>query len=137
MLDQTRLPIEEVMLRPKTVEAVFEAIKMLRVMGGPCDRNCWCLWTGHRHAAPARPHLARISLEAERQADYLNSARPTAVNLSWALKRMIGTLNDQQDSETAYQVLLEEAKIIHEEDRKLCRGIGENGLSLIEEGMES
>ena len=53
--------------------------------------------------------LPEFLLEAERQADYLNSARPTAVNLSWALKRMIGTLNDQHESESAYQVLLEEA----------------------------
>ncbi|MGB1834835.1 MAG: S-methyl-5-thioribose-1-phosphate isomerase, partial [bacterium] len=135
MLDQTRLPIEEVMLRPKTVEAVFEAIKMLRVRGAPAIgiAGAYGLVIAMQHQRDLT--WPEFLLEAERQADYLNSARPTAVNLSWALKRMIGTLDDQQDSETAYQVLLEEAKIIHEEDRKLCRGIGENGLSLIEEGM--
>ena len=135
MLDQTLLPIEEVMLRPKTVEAVFEAIKMLRVRGAPAIgiAGAYGLVIAMQHQRDLT--WPEFLLEAERQADYLNSARPTAVNLSWALKRMIGTLNDQHESETAYQVLLEEAKLIHEEDRKLCRGIGENGLSLIEEGM--
>ena len=135
MLDQTHLPIEEVMLRPKTVEAVFEAIKMLRVRGAPAIgiAGAYGLVIAMQHQRDLT--WPEFLLEAERQADYLNSARPTAVNLSWALKRMIGKLNDQHDSETAFQVLLEEAKVIHEEDRKLCRGIGENGLSLIEEGM--
>ena len=135
MLDQTRLPIEEVMLRPTTVDAVFEAIKMLRVRGAPAIgiAGAYGLVIAMQHQRDLT--WPEFLLEAERQADYLNSARPTAVNLSWALKRMIGTLNDQQDSETAYQVLLKEAKLIHEEDRKLCRGIGENGISLIEEGM--
>ena len=90
MLDQTRLPIEEVMLRPKTVEAVFEAIKSLRVRGAPAIGIA-----GAYGLVIAMQHMRNLTwpeflLEAERQADYLNSARPTAVNLSWALKRMIG-----------------------------------------------
>ena len=86
MLDQTRLPVEEVMLRPKTVEAVFEAIKMLRVRGAPAIGI-----TGAYGLVIAMQHQQDLTWsdflhEAERQADYLNSARPTAVNLSWALK---------------------------------------------------
>ena len=110
-------------------------IKSLRVRGAPAIGIA-----GAYGLVIAMQHMRNLTwpeflLEAERQADYLNSARPTAVNLSWALKRMIGKLSHQHDSEAAYQVLSEEAQIIHEEDRKLCRGIGENGLPLIEEGM--
>lgn len=135
LLDQTRLPLEEVLLEPSTVEDVFEAIQRLRVRGAPAIGIAGAY--GLVLALKSQRNLSwpAFEKEARRQADYLNSARPTAVNLSWALQRMLSVLEGLQNSEAAYQRLCQEAQAIHEEDRKLCRGIGEQGLPLIQDGM--
>ena len=135
LLDQTRLPLEEVLLEPSTVEDVFEAIQRLRVRGAPAIGIAGAY--GLVLALKSQRNLSWPSFEKEarHQADYLNSARPTAVNLSWALQRMLSVLEGLQNSEAAYQRLCQEAQAIHEEDRKLCRGIGEQGLPLIQDGM--
>jgi methylthioribose-1-phosphate isomerase len=70
------------------------------------------------------------------QASFLDSARPTAVNLSWSLKRMLAAAQRSatQDSGAVYKVLVEEAMKIHAEDQALCAGIGAHGVSLITPG---
>ena len=73
----------------------------------------------------------------QKQAEYLDSSRPTAVNLHWALDRMVRHAESlsQNSSDTLWQSLLDEAIRIHDEDRQLCLGMGEAGKSLIREGM--
>ena len=79
--------------------------------------------------------------ELRRQAAYLDSSRPTAVNLSWALKRVVAEAEAALASGTATSgaellaVVTKSAEEIHAEDIALCRAIGENGVSLITEGM--
>jgi methylthioribose-1-phosphate isomerase len=74
-------------------------------------------------------------------AEYLNSSRPTAVNLSWALKRMVSVLDKAYEAEPglecreAKKILLEEAKMIHQEDIDACMAMGEYGLQLLKPGM--
>ena len=74
----------------------------------------------------------------KQQAAYLNSSRPTAVNLSWSLQRMTdfaeSRLSRVADAAQLYQTLVAEACRIHAEDRAICRAIGENGLELIRAG---
>ncbi|MCP4319877.1 MAG: S-methyl-5-thioribose-1-phosphate isomerase, partial [Hyphomicrobiales bacterium] len=67
---------------------------------------------------------------------YLGSSRPTAVNLFWGLKRMEDTAlkNSHKTVSDVKIILLEEAKTILEEDKEICRRIGENGQSLIKDG---
>ncbi|MDA8412013.1 MAG: S-methyl-5-thioribose-1-phosphate isomerase, partial [Treponema sp.] len=74
--------------------------------------------------------------KAERLAAYLDSSRPTAVNLGWALRRMLGRALAEASSTSAaiYDALVAEAEAIHAEDRAICHGIGESGLGLIKEG---
>jgi methylthioribose-1-phosphate isomerase len=69
-------------------------------------------------------------------AEYLNSTRPTAVNLGWAVRRMTEVLSSAglSDTDSAVRVLTDEAISIYEEDRKLSRRIGENGAALMEDG---
>ena len=90
-----------------------------------------------------KPHRERpvseFMAKLETNAAYLNSSRPTAVNLSWALRRMSGAATRQcgQAGSAAqlYDWLVEEAVRIHDEDKAICRAIGEHGMSLLHAGM--
>ncbi len=136
MLDQTQLP-GTVLLEPQqTVEQVWDSIKRLKVRGAPAIgiAGAYGLLVGLQ---PFRTlDAAAFRDKAAELARYLDSSRPTAVNLNWALNRMIQALQQSPQTDTAalYQLLEQEAIAIHEEDRKLCRGIGEHGRPLITEG---
>jgi methylthioribose-1-phosphate isomerase len=80
--------------------------------------------------------VAQFRAELARHADYIETARPTAVNLSWGVRRMLRHSRDidASDAATLYAALVDEATRIHEEDRALCEGIGEHGMPLITEG---
>lgn len=72
----------------------------------------------------------------EKAKEYLNSSRPTAVNLSWALNRMedVVKANDGKNIEEIVTVLKREAELIKQEDIDMCRKIGENALTLVKKG---
>ena len=74
--------------------------------------------------------------EFRKQKEYLDSSRPTAVNLSWALKRMekIVTDNGDQSVEEIKRLLKAEADAIKAEDIRVCKTIGEFGLTLVKPG---
>jgi len=116
LLDQTVLPLETVYLDCKTVQDVWDAIKRLSVRGAPAIGI----------AAAYGCVIGAQSGEFETSADHLATSRPTAVNLFWAIKRM------QQVQPCDPQALLAEAKKIHEEDKAMCRQIGEHAWPLIQ-----
>jgi methylthioribose-1-phosphate isomerase len=74
--------------------------------------------------------------ELDRQAVFLDSARPTAVNLRWALRRMArhARAANAQETRTLYELMVQKAARIHDEDQALCLGIGRAGLPLIRDG---
>lgn len=115
LLDQTLLPNEEKYIKPKTKEDYFDAIKKLQVRGAPAIGI---------FAAYA---MALIDENKAQLKEYLDSARPTAVNLSWATNRMLNAYNFGKS-------LIDEAIAIHNEDREMCRKISEYGLSLLNDG---
>ena len=115
LLDQTKLPNEEIYITPKTKEDYFEAIKQLKVRGAPAIGI---------FAAYA---MALIDGEKAELKAYLDSARPTAVNLSWATARMLKVHSEGKK-------LIDEAINIHNEDKELCKRISEFGLSLLNDG---
>ncbi len=126
LLDQTLLPGEERYLDLASVDAVVEAIKTLRVRGAPLIGIAAAM--GVAVAAGQGG-----GLEAVRHAvAQLGSARPTAVNLHWALRRMErraeAAAADGQDLAAALRA---EAQAIWDEDREMCERIGELGAQLI------
>jgi len=138
LLDQTRLPGEVLEERQESLGQVFEAIRSLKVRGAPAIgiAAAYGLWVGMRsHTALALPSYLQ---ELEKGAAYLESSRPTAVNLSWALRRMTAFARaharEAGSAAALHALLAEEAMRIHQEDRAICRAIGEAGLSLIGEG---
>jgi methylthioribose-1-phosphate isomerase len=136
LLDQTRLPQEIVVERISEVEEVWRWIHELRVRGAPAIGVAAAY--GLCVAMQPLRHLSMQDFQAQltQQASFLDSARPTAVNLSWSLKRMLSAAESSgaQGSAALYDVLVAEATKIHTEDQALCAGIGTHGLSLITPG---
>lgn len=134
IIDQTLLPGEQKRLRLETPEAVYEAIKQLRVRGAPaigCSATIGLAVCAQRFdSASPESHLQKI----RECAAYLDSSRPTAVNLSWALKRCVAAVTGAT-VELMNQQLLDEALAITAEDIRLCEAIGNAGKVLLKEGM--
>ncbi len=137
LLDQTQLPLEVVYEEQQTIQQVWDSIKQLKVRGAPAIgiAGAYGLIIGmkDKQSLPISDFLETLS----EQAHYLNSARPTAVNLFWALNRIVSKAQETQaeNSQQLFAVIREEAELIHQEDRQLCQGIAQNGLPLIKDGM--
>ena len=125
LLDQTRLPHEVRRDQYERAEDVAAAIRELRVRGAPAIGIAAAWGTTLGLATSADPR-ARF----EQSARLLREARPTAVNLMWAIDRM-RLCADSTSDENLVQALAAEAAAIHAEDRAACRAIGEYGKSLI------
>ena len=136
IIDQTKLPGEVEILHLTEQKDIWQAIYLLQVRGAPAIGV----------AAGFGLYLAARQIQAEdfdgfyRQLheakEYLNSSRPTAVNLSWALNRMEQVALDNRDKPVAEikELLRRECIAIKDEDVWMCRKIGEYGLSLIKDG---
>ncbi|MBE6878741.1 MAG: S-methyl-5-thioribose-1-phosphate isomerase [Ruminococcaceae bacterium] len=136
IIDQTKLPNEVVELTLSTAQEMYDAIKSLAVRGAPAIGIC----AGYSIYCLAQQIKAETFEEfyplLKKASDYLNSSRPTAVNLSWALSRMDKLVCENKDKSVAEIVNLmgEEAVKIQQEDIAMCKAISEYGLSLLKEG---
>ncbi|MDF2557633.1 MAG: translation initiation factor, aIF-2BI family [Bacillales bacterium] len=134
LLDQTLLPNETKFLRLKTQKSIWEAIFLLQVRGAPAIgiAAAYGIYLAVKDSVAGS--FEKFSEEFVAAKEYLNSARPTAVNLSWALNRMQECMELHKEKSIAEikNVLLKEANDIKEEDIWVCKTIGEFGLSLLE-----
>ena len=136
ILDQTALPMRELYKTVSTPEECFDAIKKLEVRGAPCIG----IFAGYAMAMFAEQRkemeLPEFLMEMKRLSAWLNSSRPTAVNLSWALRRMENVMDEHAGLPVPEIAALmrEESREIYEEDIRMCRKIAEYGLSLVKEG---
>ena len=126
IIDQTKLPHQFIIKELKSFNDVVNSIKTMEVRGAPLI------------GATAAYGLVLAVIENNDQSflkkasDELIKSRPTAINLKWAVDRMIKKLSCVNTKEILY-IALEEAKKICEEDIKFCENIGTNGLKIIEE----
>jgi len=136
IVDQTLLPGKIELISLKTPEEIWEAIYHLKVRGAPAIGVCAAFGIYVLSCSFDRNDKEVFYKEFCKQKDYLDSSRPTAVNLSWALERMAKVLEKcrEEDVETILQALKLEAKAIRDEDVSVCQRIGENGLSLVKPG---
>lgn len=136
IIDQTKLPNEVVELTLSTAEEMYDAIKTLAVRGAPAIGIC----AGYSIYCLAQQIEAETFEEFyplfKKASEYLNSSRPTAVNLSWALNRMDAMVNANKEKSVAEIVELmgAEAVKIQQEDIAMCKAISEYGLSLLKDG---
>jgi methylthioribose-1-phosphate isomerase len=135
ILDQTRLPEEQVELELRTADDLVEAIRALRVRGAPLIGITAAMGLAALGRQAERAGIPRNELirEARDCAARLMAARPTAVNLAWAVKRLERVLGapTSTDSPGLARRLAEEAEAIRSQDARMCRRIGEHGLALL------
>ena len=133
ILDQTYLPKREVYSDIRDVGRIWEAIKKLRIRGAPAIgiAAAYGFYLGIKDL-PGNT-FESFWIEVERVSDYLESARPTAVNLRWALDRIKSTIQAHRDKpiEEIKEIVLKTAQTIHDEDKRVCKKIGENGVGLV------
>jgi methylthioribose-1-phosphate isomerase len=136
ILDQTLLPADERYLELHTIEEIAEAIRSLRVRGAPLIGIAAAM--GVAMAAGPRGSTAAGQEELARVRDackLLGATRPTAVNLQWAVDRMARAAEAAvRQGRDLSDALLSQANAIWDEDREMCRRIGELGAALIPEG---
>jgi len=137
MLDQTQLPTNQVSVECRTARDVFEGIRMLRVRGAPAIGVAGAFGLILAAQKIDSPSSKAFLEELTRQANWLNSSRPTAVNLSWGLARLTrlaAALPDSLPLTDRRNLLLEEAKAIALEDKAMCQAMAFHGLGLIPVG---
>lgn len=136
ILDQSLLPNETVYLDLQTPEELYEAIATLRVRGAPAIG----IFAGYALYVLAlqskADNYADFLAECRKNRDYLNSSRPTAVNLRHMLDRVLGVVQSMPCADIAsiQTAMGQMAKAIHEEDIAMCTAISEYGLSLVKAG---
>jgi len=134
-IDQAKLPNEEVFINIKTCEKMAEAIKSMKIRGAPllgAAAGFALALTAYNSKAKSKERLIR---ELERSAQTIRGTRPTAVNLFWALDRILNkarAFSGNRKHLAAFVV--EEANKIADEDATANRAIGKYGAELIDEG---
>src|SRR6056297_373857 len=133
ILDQTKLPAAEEYLELETVEEVWDAIRQLKVRGAPAIgiAGAYGFYLGIREFEG--DSYSDFLTECRRMSDYLNSSRPTAVNLSWALNVLVEKVAKQKGLSISdlKKLILQTVISIHDEDRELCKKIGVNGVEIV------
>jgi len=137
IVDQLALPEDYTTRDLESVAAVADAIQHLQVRGAPLIgiAAAMGLVAGLRddRTLARGPFLAKVDAHAA----LLAATRPTAVNLRWALDRMLGVARDTPgEGGAVWERLQAEATAIWEEDRAMCRKIGEHGLALLPDGAK-
>ena len=155
LIDQTLLPAEYKILRITKVEALCEAIQSLRIRGAPAlgiagayglllgVEEKWRKFDAYyfdEDEVLVGEFPAIVTVEAVRShlsivSGTLRSTRPTAVNLGWALDRMMGVCRQAWPAPAdMLRALHGEARTIYKEDVEMCRAIGRNGAALLRDG---
>ncbi len=136
IIDQTKLPAKTDYLTLRTARDIYDAIFELKVRGAPAIGICAGFGIYVLAKSIETGNYEDFYSRFRQYQEYLNSARPTAVNLSWALRRMeqVVVKNRELGVEKILELLEQEALHIRQEDMEMCRAISEYGLSLLKDG---
>ena len=140
LIDQTKLPVALDVIEIRTEEQMWDAIKRLVVRGAPAIglAGAFGVYLGAaRKLEQGILTMENFIEEVHKTGAYLDTSRPTAVNLHWAVTRMDAVAetliaSDGQNVQALVQGLLEECRVMLEEDIAACRAIGEYGADLLE-----
>lgn len=133
IVDQTRLPNEKVVLELQTLNEMVVAIQSLQVRGAPAIGVAAALGLSVLAGESRETDGEKFKAEFLKNADALESARPTAVNLAWAVGQMRKVLQENPDAPVSVlkEMLYQKAQALHDADVAVCRAIGENGAPLL------
>lgn len=133
LLDQRRLPAETVYLELRDAQAVAEAIRSMTVRGAPAIGAAAAYGLALAALNSKAHQTAELIRDIEQAAELLRASRPTAVNLFWAIQRVMNKVNANRylDAEALRQLMVQEGHHIAEEDVRANKQIGLNALPLI------
>ena len=136
MIDQLKLPTEEVYNTYTTSEEVAEAIRSMVIRGAPAIGVAAAMGLALGVKNSAASDLAALKTEFAGMCDFMAGTRPTAVNLFWAIERMKATFdnagNIPESSVAAVKTAMEnEAKAVYAEDLAQCKAIADHGGALM------
>ncbi|WP_027406382.1 S-methyl-5-thioribose-1-phosphate isomerase [Anaerovibrio sp. RM50] len=138
IIDQTKLPYSTEILELTDLKEIWDAIYLLQVRGAPAIGVAAAIgiYLEAKKIGAVESEFDGFYEKFKKAKEYLDSARPTAVNLSWALNRMeqVVLANKSKSVAEIVKCLHAEAVEIREEDIRVCRAIGEHGLTLIKDG---
>ena len=135
MIDQLKLPTEEIYQEYRSYMEVADAIKSMVIRGAPAIGIAAAMGVALGSLESDSSDKQRFFEDLDKICTTLAATRPTAVNLFWAIDRMKKIISQNKENEIPQirQILIKEAKKILEEDIEMCRKIGENGSELIED----
>ncbi|MEK6590129.1 MAG: S-methyl-5-thioribose-1-phosphate isomerase [Nitrospinota bacterium] len=136
LIDQTRLPLEEVYVECNDFRDVARAIKSMQIRGAPAIGVAAAMGIALGARGITTNDFHMFYSELLKICEYLANTRPTAVNLFWAIERMksIADKNRNRDVESIKEILEKEAVKIWQEDISINRNMGKCGQELIEDG---
>ncbi len=134
MIDQTLLPVEYKVIECATVDSLCEAIKSLRVRGAPALGAAGGFGVAVAAFRSEAGSVGKLMDDLQKAANIIIATRPTAVNLSWGVKRVLGALEDAKNIKEVRMFALDEAKAIADEDVAKNMQLGEHGAMLLDDG---
>lgn len=138
MIDQRKLPAQEIYVRCRTAKDVAKAITTMVIRGAPAIGVAAAMGIAAGMKRSKATGTRQFTVEFNQTCDLLAATRPTAVNLFWAIARMkqafgVGALGGESPAELADR-LRREADAIHDEDVSSCRAIGDAGAGVVPQG---
>lgn len=134
LLNQTKLPTEVEYKTLASITDVWESIVALEVRGAPAIGITAAFGLALSAKNYETDNIQQFLANLQKDRDYLASSRPTAVNLFWALDRVVASVDAALTVKEAKERIENEALSIQEEDEQVCRTIGEYAFTLFEEG---
>src|SRR5918994_1481218 len=135
MVDQRKLPADEVYVRCKTAVEVAKAIKTMVIRGAPAIGVAAAMGIALGMEKSKATGTKQFAVEFQKTCDVMAATRPTAVNLFWAIERMKRSFSEGAlAGESVDQLkmrLRAEAQAIHDEDFASCRAIGAFGAQVV------
>ncbi len=134
LIDQTKLPKKLVVRRCRSIPSLTEAIVNLRVRGAPALGAAGAFGVALAAHGSKTRSVGALKQAIQSAAVYMKAARPTAVNLAWAIDRVLGKIKHLDSVDMIREAALREAKKIAEEDVASNKLIGKHGAALLEDG---
>ncbi|MCD4807593.1 MAG: S-methyl-5-thioribose-1-phosphate isomerase [Methanococcoides sp.] len=134
MIDQTLLPVELNVIECKNLASLCEAIRSLRVRGAPALGAAGGFGMALAVTLSSADTMEKLLNDLKVAASTLIATRPTAVNLAWAVKRVLKATEDSYDLESIKDIVIFEAIRIADEDVEINKAIGKYGQKLLDDG---
>jgi methylthioribose-1-phosphate isomerase len=138
MVDQRKLPGQELYLRCRTPQEVARAIRTMVIRGAPAIGVAAAMGIALGMRRSTAKGTRQYAVDFQKICDMMASTRPTAVNLFWAIDRMKGVFAEAaqagQSTDEIADRLEREARMIHDEDVANCRAMGGHGAAVVPDG---